>query len=187
MCIFDLRMHRRVAKMMKSSWIIFAVLFAAISAPKAHADTFTYSYFSGELGCGTNPATCAVYSWTTLPIAAVTSETTLPATDLTAFSLTGTLAGCTLSAVTLDLAGAGDQGFTSTNCGSGSNPDGFPVADYSTPGIYSFLSVTVGVNDSLVVTAIPSPEPSTVFLMLLGLGLAFVMRKHIGQGHPQAA
>lgn len=162
--------------MRKSSWIIFAVLLGAISAPNAHADTlFTYSYSSGELGCGTNPATCAVYSWTTLPIAAVTAETTLSATDLTAFSLSGTLAGCTLSSVTLDLAGAGGQGFASTNCASGSNPDGFSLADYSTPGIYTFLSVTVGVNDGLTVTEFQTPEPSTVALMLLGLGLAFMV------------
>ena len=164
----------------KSSWIIFAVIFVAVCAPNAHADTFTYAYFSGELGCGTNPATCAVYSWTTVAIAAVTSETTLPAADLTTSSLSGTLAGCILSSVTLDLGGVGGQGFTSTNCGGVSNPDAFSVADYSTPGIYTFLSVTEGVNDSLTVTAVQTPEPSTVALVPLGLGLAFLMRKSTG-------
>lgn len=172
--------------MRKSSWILFALLLVAVSAPNVHADTFTYTYSSGELGCGTNPATCAVFSWTTVAIPAITSETTLPVTDLATFSLSGTLAGCTLSSVTFDLAGAGGQGFNSSNCGSDSNSDGFSLTDYSTPGIYSFLSVTEGVNDGLVVTAIQAPEPSTVALMLLELGLAFVMRKRIGQFHQQA-
>ena len=32
----------------------------------------------------------------------------------------------------------------------------------------------------------PAPEPSSVALMLLGVGLVFVMRKRIGQRLPQA-
>jgi hypothetical protein len=84
-----------------------AVLLVAISAPKAHADTFTYTYTSDELNCGTT-GNCAVYSWTTVAIAAVTSETTILAADLATFSLSGTpLAGCILSSVTLDVGGVG--------------------------------------------------------------------------------
>jgi hypothetical protein len=174
--------------MRKSFWFSLTVLLVAISAPNAHADTFTYSYTSGQLDCGTT-GECAVYSWTTGAIAAVTSETTISATDLTAFSLSGTpLAGCILSSIPLDLAGAGGQAFSSTNCPGRSNPDDFALADYSTPGVYSFVSVSAGVNDGLIVTAVQSPEPSTVALVLLGVGLAFVIRrKCIAQGHPQPA
>jgi hypothetical protein len=173
--------------MRKSFWFSLTVLLVAISAPTAYADTFTYSYSSGELGCGTT-GNCAVYSWTTAAIAAVASETTISAADLTASLLSGTpLAGCVLSSVTLDFGGTGGQSFTSSNCGGRSNPDAFSLADYSTPGIYSFVSVNAGVNDSLVVTAVQTPEPSTVALMLLGLGLAFVIRrKREGVGHLQA-
>jgi hypothetical protein len=105
------------------------------------------------------------------------------------FSLSGTpLAGCILSSITLDLAGAGGQAFASANCPGRSNPDAFTLADYSTPGIYSFVSVSAGVNDGLIVTAVQTPEPSTVALVLLGVGIAFaIRRKRIAQGHPQFA
>ena len=36
-------------------------------------------------------------------------------------------------------------------------------------------------------TAVASPEPSSVALVLLGVGLLFVMRKRIGQRLPQAS
>jgi hypothetical protein len=39
----------------------------------------------------------------------------------------------------------------------------------------------------LTFAAVAAPEPSSVALMLLGVGLVFVMRKHIGQRLPQAS
>jgi hypothetical protein len=175
--------------MQKTLWIGLAILLFAISAPNVHADTFIYSYTSDELGCGTT-GQCAVYSWTTVPIAAATADTTVSAANLSSFSLSGTpFAGCILSSVILDVGGAGSQGLTVTNCFGGRlNPDAFSLADYSTPGTYSFFSEREEVSDGLTVTAVQTPEPSTVALGLLGLGLAFVIRrKCVVQGRPQAA
>jgi hypothetical protein len=39
----------------------------------------------------------------------------------------------------------------------------------------------------IVTSTVATPEPSSVALMLLGVGLVFVMRKRIGQRLPQAS
>jgi hypothetical protein len=42
-------------------------------------------------------------------------------------------------------------------------------------------------DGALAFAPVAAPEPSSVALMLLGVGLVFVMRKRIGQGLPQAS
>ena len=42
-------------------------------------------------------------------------------------------------------------------------------------------------TNSIVYTPIPAPEPSSIALMLAGIGFLLVMRKRIGQGLPQAS
>ena len=164
--------------MRKSLWITLAVLLVAIGAPLAHADSFTYTYTDTDDGI----------SWTTAAISAVTMETSVPGADLTASSNSGVLLGCVTSSVVLDSLGGGG---TSTLFFSGCNfageiqsDDGFALSDYSTPGTY-----VSPVLDTLVVTSAvaAAPEPSSVALMLLGVGLVFVMRKRIGQRLPQAS
>jgi hypothetical protein len=85
----------------------------------------------------------------------------------------------------LDLAGIGGTATSFSPCSSVStieSGDGFALTDYSTPGTY------VSGSDTLVVTAaVAAPEPSSVALMLLGVGLVFVMRKRNSQGHQLAA
>ena len=165
--------------MRKSLWIMLAAMVVAIGPPSAHADSFTYTYTDTTNGL----------SWTTAAIPAVTMETTLPATDLTATSNTGSLAGCVTKSVTLDVSGAGGT-FTDFITGTGCvafvfSPDGFALADYSTPGTYPAPGNSAA---TLVVTAaVAAPEPSSVALMLLGVGLAFVMRKRNSRGHQLAA
>jgi len=170
--------------MQKSLWIILALV--AIGAPSAHADSFTYTYTSTECFGG---VICGRFSYTTEAIAAVTSETTLPAADLTATSLSGLFGECSFSSVTLNEGGVGNQGaiLLGVQCSSiGEHPDGYSPADYSTQGTYT---ATIGsIVDTLVVTPVQAmPEPSEAGFLLLGVGLVFVMRKRIGQSLPQAS
>lgn len=53
-------------------------------------------------------------------------------------------------------------------------------------GTYFLLGTTV--NGTLVVSGVtsPVPEPGTIALMLLGLGILFVMRKRVGHSRPAA-
>ena len=161
--------------MRKSLWITLAVLLVAIGAPLAHADSFTYTYTDTLHG----------FSWTTAAISAVTMETFLPGADLTASSSSGVFPGCVNSGVVLDAGGGSISTFFSDcTIPEISNPaNGFALTDYSTPGTYEspFGNILV------VTAAVAAPEPSSVALMLLGVGLVFVMRKRIGQRLPQAS
>ena len=149
---------------------MLAVMVVAVGAPNAHGDSFTYTY--------TCEASCAGdVSWTTAAIPGITMATTVPAADLTATSNTASFAGCATSSVVLDAGGNGGILTNFSGCfTSALSDDPFALTDYTTPGKY--------VNDigsTLVVTA--APEPSSVALMLLGVGLVFVMRK---RGHQLA-
>jgi len=116
-------------------------------------------------------------------------ETTVPAADLTATSTSGGgFAGCTITSVVLDTvalgpgAGATETDLSGSGCpGAIVNNDQFALTDYSTPGTY------VGSIGTMVVTAVATtPEPSSVALMLLGVGILFVMRKRMGHSRPSA-
>jgi len=162
--------------MRKSLWIMLAALLVAIAAPSAQADSFTYSYSDPNDG----------YSWTTAAIPAVTTLTTVTAADLTSTSTSGGEAGaCTISSVTLDTTDRGITGSTLTDfsgCSLSSIliPDGFSQSDYTTAGTY-----TSGEGDTLVVTDVTTaPEPSSVALMLLGVGILFVTQKRMGRRLP---
>ena len=146
--------------------LVFALSFAV---PNAHADSFTYSYTEGS------------FSWTTGAISAVTMETTVFAADLTAASTSGFAAGCVITSITLDVSGLGGTGTNFTGCGFGGlvDFDGFTKADYSTPGTYTGSRPA----QILVVTAaVATPEPSSLALMLLGVGLVFATWKRWATG-----
>jgi hypothetical protein len=75
------------------------------------------------------------------------------------------------------------------NFGGGEEQIGsFALGSFLSPGTYQshglndFLNMTVTITDVSGV-----PEPSSLTLMLLGVGLALVMRKRIGQGLSQAS
>ena len=165
--------------MRKSLWITPSLLlFVAISAPNAQADSFTYTYTEPFFGI----------SWTTAAISgisAATTQITVPAADLTASSNTGRSAGCVTKSVTLDSLGNALTIFTTgAPCGSVSSGDGFALSDYSTPGTYPGAIS----GDSLVVTraVAPVPEPSSAVLTLLGLALVLLLRKRNSRGHQLA-
>ena len=164
--------------MRRSLWLVPALLVVG-SAPVARADPFTYAYTD----------TLHSVSWTTEAISAVTMETTVPAADLTPTSTSGGgFAGCTITSVVLDTvalgpgAGATETDLSGSGCpGAIVNNDQFALTDYSTPGTY------VGSIGTMVVTAVATtPEPSSVALMLLGVGILFVMRKRMGHSRPSA-
>lgn len=158
--------------MRTSLLVMLVVMVVAVGAPNAHADSFTYTYTDTVDGV----------SWTTAAIPAVTTETTVLAADLTSTSNTGLVAGCVTTGVILDDNNEGNTETFLSGCLPISNFDSFALADYSTPGTYD--STIAG--DSLVVTAVATPEPSTIALMLLGVGLVFVLRKRNSRGHQLA-
>ena len=162
--------------MQKSSWIILAVMVAAIVAPKAQAgsiNTYTLTYSASD-------ADLYGFTFTTVPISITGfSDALLPAADISSYSLTGSrFVGCMLTGfilyrggTTINLIGGCEQSGLS---GWG---DGFKLADYITPGTYT------GVFDTMQVTAVTAtPEPSS--LLLFGtslLGLAPFRRKLFGK------
>jgi PEP-CTERM motif-containing protein len=168
--------------MRKPLWTIpVLLLFAAIGAPNAHADTL-YTYTFTSYGPGVNNI---VLSWTTEPIIAVTGDTPLTAGQLTSASLTGTvLYPATILSVDLDDSGLGDQE-TVLSDGILLGQDNFAIGDYSEAGAYISQPAPDEV-DVLTVSAIQTPEPSTGALMLIGIGIMLLMRKRIALCLPQA-
>jgi hypothetical protein len=160
------------------------LLFVALGAKSARADTlFTYMFTEQTVP----PFVVETDSWTTQAIPAVTSDTTLSAAALTASSTTGALAGCSITSVELDMGNFGNQATTFSSggtCGGGGSftfisSDQFALADYSTAGTYIATLGGGFITDTLVVTAIHTPEPTVSGLALLGVGLVLVMRKRI--------
>ena len=159
--------------MRKSLWIILALLLVASVSPNAHAQDFTYTV--------TNTLPGYESSWTTEPISLELLSTDLAPADLVSTSVTGSeVAGCNVSSGVLDAFGYGEEitTFGGTTCAAPYrvmvNGDGFRLSDYSTPGTYT------GSYDTMVVTAVETPEPATFGLVLTGaglLGFMMVMRK----------
>ena len=167
--------------MRKSLWIILAVLVVAVGAPNAHADTlFEYTVTN----TGMNQLGANEFTFTTVPIPVTDLFVTIPASDLSTSSLTGSnFVGCTLTSVVLN--GGIELNLSGTSCAPSPAEtfgDGFALTDYSTPGTYE------GIFNTLVVTGVnvATPEPSSVGLLLLGIGLVFMARKHTVQGLSRA-
>jgi hypothetical protein len=151
----------------KALGAVLCLVFAlCLAAPSAHADSFTYTYTDTFLGL----------SLTTAAISAVTMQTTVA--DLTATSTSGITAGCGITSVGLDFGGLGSTFIKFSGCSlfNAFNPDAFALSDYSTPGTYVSPLIS---SDTLVVTAVATPEPSSLAFMLSGVGLVFAMRKRL--------
>jgi hypothetical protein len=149
--------------MRKTLWIMLAVLLAAIASPIAHADATPYGTYTVEcIGpCASDPM--------------VTVSPT--AIDFTVFGNTVDFTGLSWTAGH-ELGWNIDNGSLSLTDVTSSSPIVAPVtlAFPSSNEAGLFLPATV-----------TAPEPSSVALMLLGVGLVFVLRKRIGQGLPQAS
>lgn len=176
--------------MRKSLWIILTVLVVAIAAPIAHADTVftvTGSFDDGAILSGT---------------ATINTMTGL----VTAFDLSTTGAFVSGPYTTVDPGQGlfnGQYSVSSTLSNSSIDflfPSGSLVGyaggslcslPVNCPYV-SFLTITAPFGNFALASGSLTPqvttsEPSSVALMLLGVGLVFVMRKRMGQGLPQAS
>jgi hypothetical protein len=204
--------------MRKTLWISLAVLFSAIVAPNAQADTvytYTGNAYTSCIGSYTSTCTATALSFT--------FDTTLTGTQLdnlniytvaggdltpyvTSFSFTdGTVTVTQANASSLDL------GFDATTGSNGDilywymsacpspiqctytyyEPYGVNLSD---PGLVATDASGINgsnygfnTNDPGTWTVTTTPEPGTVGLMLLGVGIVLAIHKRIAQGLPQAS
>jgi hypothetical protein len=162
--------------MRKSLWIMLAVLLVVIGAPAAHADGVFAITFSGAGAPTVVGSNLLDYNSTSMEF---TTPTLTINFDGQTFSLVNQ--GFTDISPTdvFSWAGVGGGGF-------GISPSGTKARIYSGSVPGDFTDV-VQFGDVTFTAQTPVPEPSSVALMLLGVGLVFVMRKRIGHGLPQAS
>ena len=163
--------------MRKSLWIMLAALLVAIAAPVSRADSFT-DYTLSFTGGIPNPASGGTVkfddttdTYTTFLVDWLGLSFDFSGSTSANIPITGTWSGCAFPGNT------GPCGGTMANLLVGSAlvvSSGIPSGFAKTEGTYTL-------------TPVGAPEPSSVALMLLGVGLVFVMRKRIGQRLPQAS
>jgi hypothetical protein len=169
------RTPREKRKMRKSLWIILAAIVVTVAAPSAHADSFTATF------------TCTVGTCTTpLPVA---SDVTFPASTTWTITFAGATFGLDVNAISSPSTATYDWGTGGINDSEVGlfiilAPPGLGAATNSTPVSALFVLDEGG---TVTFAAVTAPEPSSVALMLLGLGLVFGLRKRIAQGVPQAS
>ena len=166
--------------MRKLLWIIVAVMVVAIGAPAAHADSTTDGTLNFTLTSGTTaPTGSFVFDNGTDTLTSYTLDwdgAEIDATSIFASVPLATLEGSgTWSAVIIDHIAS----FTITLPGEAPT-----ILAGTTPGPIVTAAGTFSVTAA---TTLAAPEPSSVALMLLGLGLVFGLRKRIGQRLPQAS
>ena len=195
------RLRRRCrevfVKMRSSLWITLAVLLVAIGAPNAHADTVTLDVSGSLIAQGV--ASCSA-SGCTLGGDIVINNTTgaVISEDVTVsgespsvgpftqnFGI-GTSSGLTQLTIDDSVFNILNLVFSTPTEGSLIGYTGGPISPITAMSCGSgcVLRLTSG---ALTQPVTPAPEPSSAALMLLGVGLAFAMRKRIGQRLPQAS
>ncbi len=160
--------------MRKSLWIILTALLVAIGTPSAHADSYTADFtcttceFLPSAPDVSFPSPTTVQeTWDgiTLDIPLLTGDSPTDSYTWTdSFEVSTAFVGGEVSFVIDDLTTGDVESITESYFGT-------PLID---TGDLSFAAVA-------------TPEPSSVVLMLLGIGMLFVMRKRIGRGLPQAS
>ncbi len=164
--------------MRRTLWIIpVLLLIAAVGATNALADTlFTYTYLF-------TPVAGSTFSFTTVALnpALLGTEQFCPAA-CAAVSLTGNYSANVLVGYVLDGSSPQVPGanlLTQTTGGIPPPEDFFSPSDYTTAGTYSGACVANCFNnpvtDTLTVTAVQTPEPSTYGFTLIGIGLIGLM------------
>jgi hypothetical protein len=180
--------------MRKSLWIMLAALLVAIGAPYAAADTVTLDV-SGTMTGGTLGGDIVINNTTG---ALISEDVTLsggsagPFTSVTFITADGTLTDIRMDFEIQTSSAILDLEMATATPGSLVGYDGGPLDTRTAIFVFAPTCGPQGCTDALVSGALtpavtPAPEPSSVALMLLGLGLLFVMRKRTGQGLPQAS
>ena len=163
--------------MRKTFWTISVLLLiSAIGAPRSHADSFTYSFVGASLLNGTNFTVVdtsgpALFNVNLAPLLASPSDLFIAGIDfgpLTTIGFTGTPA-FPIGTVLASNFNAATAVFTN-------NFDPAVAGAYPT----DFGTLTVAV------TPVVTPEPSSVVLMLIGIGLVLLLRKRNSRGHQLA-
>jgi PEP-CTERM motif len=185
--------------MRRTLWIMLAVLLVAIGAPNAHADTISTFDVSGTASADAGQSCGASCPFSGTLAVDVTSGA-VTALDITFPGLAPfTTAGLFLSTGIVSTSNWVLEVSNSTNDGlflqftttmtpgslvdfTGGSIFGLEVT--GPPGNEPILTISSG---SISPATTATPEPSSVALMLLGVGSVFVMRKRIGQGLPQAS
>ena len=159
--------------MRKSLWIGLALLVVS-GAPVVYADSFTPT-FTCTINC-TTPPTALDVTFPSPTMIVGFGSLTYPSFSLDSSNLPGDQYQWTSISVSLPL-------FEFANI--------FSVKDVTrnTSSVVEEIapSFVIGANGSLTFTPVTAPEPSSVTLMLAGVGLVLVMRKRIGQRLPQAS
>jgi hypothetical protein len=156
--------------MRKSLWSIpVLLLFIAVAAPNAHANTLYAATFTCQAPCGSLP---------TAPNVLFPAPATIDVTyDLTPFS------------ITLALGDKPTDTYDWMAYESSGVPVDFEIVDTTTGDMESMgvMSKSPVQSDEGTLT-FTTPEPSSVGLMLIGIGLLglMLMRKRIPLGQPHA-
>ena len=182
-----------IRHMRKSLWVI-ALLFGAIVAPNARADgvdyTITFTTTSGTPdGTGSFTYTAGTFSDFIVTWDRATFQFTAVANGWTG----GTVTGCT--------SGGGFFSYLTENCGGtwsasdlvdvGPRGRGPEIQGFQFYGggiiatdirFFSALQPNAQASGTFTTTLVPTPEPGTFGLMLLGLGLVVMPRKRIAYG-----
>jgi hypothetical protein len=180
--------------MPKSLWIILAVLAVAVGAPYASADIVTLD-LSGSLtpaGEACSPSGCTlggdiVINNTTGTVTSVDFTVAGESPSVGPFNTFIEFVAIGSTLVTNDSAG---DVFTLLLSGNPGTLVGYTGGAILAGAIDGSMGTVFSVNTGAALTeaeAVAAPEPSSVALMLLGVGLVFVTRKRIGQGLPQAS
>ena len=157
--------------MRKSLWIILLLMFVTSVAPNAHADSYTPTF----------TCTGPCVSVPTAPDVSFPSPTTITETWDTY-----------VAAISLPSQDTYSDDYVWTNTSSSLNGQELIIMDNTNGieaiGFLSIPTISVPIEDigTLSFAPVATPEPSSIALMLTGVGLVFVMRKRIGQALPQA-
>lgn len=176
--------------MRKSIWIMFMLMLTAIAAPNVHADSVNVT-FSGVLS-GTATLTVTPESGGTFLVTGITGSLTSPTSSaissilaIDTFDDNTNIIG-SLSSFSGDVAFSdafGDEWLLYTS-GGNTFVDG-TACEFLT-GCNTIGAETVTLSSSIITTS-ATPEPGTIALMLLGVGVLFVMRRRMGLGLTQVS
>jgi hypothetical protein len=191
--------------MLKTLWITLTVLFVAIGAPNAHADSYTdgtinFTVTAGNVAAA--PTGSFVYDNTTNEFTDLTVHWTVLGFEII-FPLTGCANGTGYGASVIVCTRTSDgqtsyQALTSCKVGTtetctwwastcfiGCYDDSFRLSS----GEWLIAEIHLDASpysELYAVGTFTTPEPSSFGLMLLGIGLVLVMRKRMAQGLPRA-